>query len=150
MISTAFTMSLAWAGIGQYNDELNPCSMLVYMSAITRDGVGTVPKILYTNFPSGEDTERMIDETTADKLRSMMKNNVVSNYGENNFPGLDIYAKSGTAEMYGSEPNAWFTGFIKNEGHPYAFIVCVENGGYGSSVAGPVANQVLQAAVNRD
>ena len=143
-------LSLAWAGIGQYNDELNPCSMLVYMSAIARDGVGTVPKILYTNFPSGEDTERMIDETTADKLRSMMKNNVVSNYGENNFPGLDIYAKSGTAEMYGSEPNAWFTGFIKNEGHPYAFIVCVENGGYGSSVAGPVANQVLQAAVNRD
>ena len=143
-------LSLAWAGIGQYNDELNPCSMLVYMSAIARDGVGTVPRILYTNFPSGEDTERMIDESTAEKLRSMMKNNVVSNYGESNFPGLDIYAKSGTAEMYGSEPNAWFTGFIKNEGNPYAFIVCVENGGYGSSVAGPVANQVLQAVVNRD
>ena len=80
----------------------------------------------------------------------MMKNNVVSTYGESNFPGLDIYAKSGTAEVYGREPNAWFTGFIKNEDHPYAFIVCVENGGYGSSVAAPVASSVLQAAVNRD
>ena len=79
----------------------------------------------------------------------MMKNNVVSNYGESNFPGLDIYAKSGTAEVYGKEPNAWFTGFIKNEDAPYAFIVCIENGGYGSSVAGPVANSVLQSIVNK-
>ena len=29
-------LNLAWAGIGQYNDELNPCSMLVYMGAIAR------------------------------------------------------------------------------------------------------------------
>lgn len=79
----------------------------------------------------------------------MMKNNVTVSYGDGNFPGLDIYAKSGTAEVYGREPNAWFTGFIKNKNAPYAFIVCVENGGYGSSVAGPIANQVLQAAVNR-
>ncbi len=143
-------LSLAWAGIGQYNDELNPCSMLVYMSAIARDGTGTVPKVLHSNFQTGEDTEPMLEAATAKKLRAMMKNNVVSNYGEQNFPGLDIYAKSGTAEVYGSEPNAWFTGFIKNEGNPYAFIVCIENGGYGSAVAGPVANQVLQAVVNRD
>lgn len=89
----------------------------------------------------------MIETDTAEKLTDMMKNNVESTYGEGNFPGLDIYAKSGTAEVYGREPNAWFTGFIKNEGYPYAFIVCVENGGYGGSVAGPVANQVLQAAI---
>ena len=142
-------LNLAWAGIGQYNDELNPCSMLVYMGAIARGGIGTVPKILHTGFSGGEDTDRMIDKETAEQLSDMMKNNVVSTYGESNFPGLDIYAKSGTAEVYGREPNAWFTGFIKNEDHPYAFIVCVENGGYGSSVAAPVASSVLQAAVNR-
>lgn len=141
-------LNLAWAGIGQYNDELNPCSMLVYMGAIARGGKGVVPKVLHSNFASGQETDRMISEETADKLTEMMKNNVVSTYGESNFPGLDIYAKSGTAEVYGREPNAWFTGFIKNEGKPYAFIVCVENGGYGSSVAAPAANQVLQAIVN--
>jgi len=142
-------LNLAWAGIGQYNDELNPCSMLVYMGAIARDGVSVVPKVLHSSFSGAEKTERMIDEATAEKLADMMKNNVESNYGSGNFPGLDIYAKSGTAEVYGREPNAWFTGFIRNENCPYAFIVCVENGGYGSSVAGPVANQVLQAVVNQ-
>ncbi|MFQ9893030.1 MAG: penicillin-binding transpeptidase domain-containing protein [Emergencia sp.] len=142
-------LNLAWAGIGQYNDELNPCSMLVYMGAIARGGEGAVPKIIHSALSGVKETDQMIEPETADKLTEMMKNNVVSNYGEYNFPGLDIYAKSGTAEVEGREPNAWFTGFIKNENHPYAFIVCVENGGYGSSVAGPIANQVLQVAVNR-
>lgn len=142
-------LNLAWAGIGQYNDQLNPCSMMVYMGAIARNGVSIQPKLLHSALSKAEETDRMINETTAKKLRAMMKNNVEVSYGEGNFPGLDIYAKSGTAEVYGREPNAWFTGFIKNDDAPYAFIVCIENGGYGSSVAGPVANQVLQALVNR-
>lgn len=142
-------LNLAWAGIGQYDDELNPCSMMVYMGAIANGGKSVVPKMIHSALSSADETDRMIEESTADKLTSMMKNNVVSNYGESNFPGLDIYAKSGTAEVYGKEPNAWFTGFIKNEDAPYAFIVCIENGGYGSSVAGPVANSVLQAIVNK-
>ena len=79
-----------------------------------------------------------------------MHNNVVTNYGEGNYPGLDLCAKSGTAEVGGDlEPNAWFAGFLRNEDAPYAFIVLVENGGSGSRVAGSVANEVLQAVVNR-
>lgn len=142
-------LNLAWAGIGQYNDELNPCSMLVYMGAIARDGVSVQPRLIHSALSAAQETDRMIQASTAKKLRAMMKNNVQVSYGEGNFPGLDIYAKSGTAEVYGREPNAWFAGFIKNEDAPYAFIVCIENGGYGSSVAAPVANQVLQAVVNR-
>ena len=139
--------NLAWAGIGQYNDQLNPCSMMVYMGAIAEGGRGAVPNILYSALSVTERTDRMIEESTAMQLRSMMKNNVVKTYGEGNFPGLDIYAKSGTAEVAGKSPTAWFAGFIENEDAPYAFIVCVENGGFGSQVAAPVAGRVLQAAV---
>ncbi len=77
----------------------------------------------------------------------MMRYNVESEYGQGNFPDLKIYAKSGTAEVGEGEPTAWFTGFIKNKHYPYAFIVCVEHGGYGASTAGPIANQVLQEIV---
>ena len=139
--------NLAWAGIGQYNDQLNPCSMMVYMGAIAEGGRGAVPNILYSALSVTERTDRMIEESTAMQLRSMMKNNVVKTYGEGNFPGLDIYAKSGTAEVAGKSPTAWFAGFIENEDAPYAFIVCVENSGFGSQVAAPVAGRVLQAAV---
>lgn len=76
-----------------------------------------------------------------------MKNNVKTNYGQRNFPNLDIYAKSGTAEVgFGKKPHSWFVGFIKNK--PYAFVVLVEHGGYGSETAGSVANKVMQKAVN--
>ena len=79
----------------------------------------------------------------------MMANNVTNNYGSSSFPGLDICAKSGTAEVgNGKDPNAWFTGFLKDPENPYAFVVLVENGGYGSSVAGAVANTVLQDIVD--
>ena len=61
-----------------------------------------------------------------------------------------IRDRSGTAEVGADQtPNAWFTGFLRDEATPYAFIVLVENGGGGSSVAGTVAAQVLQAAVGR-
>ena len=140
-------VSTAWAGIGQWKDYLNPCSMLVYMGAIANDGESVVPRLLATSV-TAKHTKRMIKSDTAKKLRKMMKNNVKTNYGENNYPGLNIYAKSGTAEVEGKRPNAWFAGFIKNKKHPYAFIVCVEDSGFGSQVAGPVANSVLQYIVN--
>ena len=140
-------VSTAWAGIGQWKDYLNPCSMLVYMGAIASDGESVVPRLLSSSILKKK-TKRMIKSSTAAKLRKMMKKNVTDNYGESNFPGLDIYAKSGTAEVAKQNPNAWFAGFIKNKDHPYAFIVCVENSGFGSQVAGPVANTVLQYMVN--
>ena len=104
--------------------------------------------MLHTAAGGGEKTKRMIESSTAGKLRSMMRNNVVTEYGQQRFPGLKIYAKSGTAEVGSANSNAWFAGFIKNRNYPYAFIVCVEKGGYGSSVAGPIANQVMQKVVS--
>ena len=48
----------------------------------------------------------------------------------------------------GLPPHAWFTGFLRDEDHPYAFLVLVENGGSGSSAAGDVASRVLNALVS--
>ena len=74
---------------------------------------------------------------------------MVNNYGEWYFSGLYAGAKSGTAEVgEGKSPHAWFVGFLRNEDAPYAFVVLVENGGGGSSVAGSVAAKVLDPIVN--
>ena len=78
----------------------------------------------------------------------MMRYNVQTSYGDDNYPGLNLCAKSGTAEVGGDmSPHAWFVGFIDNEETPLAFVVVVENGGWGSQTAGTVANTVLQEAV---
>lgn len=142
-------LNLGWAGIGQYEDLINPCTMLTYVGAIANGGESAYPVMIDKLLPNRKKTEEFLSEESANSLQQMMKNNVEKTYGTSNFPGLDIFAKSGTAEVgNGNAPHGWFTGFIKNEDHPYAFIVCVENGGYGSSVAGPVANKVLQELVN--
>ena len=94
-------------------------------------------------------TERMIEASTAERLQQMMKQDVIESYGEYNYPGLDIYAKTGTAEVSGQDPNGWFVGFIKNDEHPYAFVVCLENAGETLYTAAPIANDVLQAVVSR-
>ena len=49
----------------------------------------------------------------------------------------------------GGTSHAWFTGFLLDDAHPYAFVVLVENAGGGLTNAGAVANTVLQAAVNK-
>ena len=149
-------VNLAWTGIGQYHDMVCPCNMMVYAGAIARGGTAVMPSILDSRSLVGKQvskmttqTVKMIDEDTADSLKTMMTNAVENHYGgEYNFPGLALCAKSGTAEVEGqTAPNSWFVGFLADDDHPYAFVVLIEEGGYGAEVAGSVANTVLQDAV---
>ncbi|MBK5253629.1 MAG: penicillin-binding protein [Peptostreptococcaceae bacterium] len=143
------SVNLAWSGIGQYNDLINPCAMMVYMGAIANGGEAVEPSLIKRNSVKPNSLGNYLSEETADKIKDMMKNNVVETYGEENYPGLDIYAKSGTAEVViGEQPNGWFVGFVKNEDYPYAFVVFVEKGGNGSTSAGPVARKTLEALIN--
>ena len=137
-----YDYNLGWAGVGQFEDQVNPLSMMVYVGAIAGGGTAAEPYLLEG---TGSDQVELLSSDTAAQLKEMMRNNVVSNYGDGNYPGLELHAKSGTAEgAKGTVPDAWFCGFSGD----YAFIVCVENGGYGSSVAGPVANKVLQSLIS--
>ena len=149
-------LSLAWTGIGQYHDMVNPCSMMVYMGAIANGGSTYTPTILKdVQFANGwsadlgfkPDKVDLVDPATAAELNDMLHNNVVSEYGQWSFPDLDICAKTGTAEVGSGQPHSWFTGYIRNPGYPYAFIVLVENGGTGLLTAGNVANQVMQTVL---
>ena len=92
----------------------------------------------------------LLKPETAEKIAEMMSYNVAYAYGAGTFPGLAMCAKSGTAETGNGASHAWFTGFLDDAEHPYAFVVVIENGGGGLRNAGPVANAVLQAAVKKD
>ncbi len=134
-------VNLAWAGIGQYEDQVNPISLMVYMGAIAGGGSAKSPILL---LDSKADTVSLLSQSTAKMLDSLMRNDVTENYGDSNFPNLNLRAKTGTAEV-GTDQAAhgWFCGYSGN----YAFVVCVENGGNGISSAAPIANTVLQAIV---
>lgn len=142
-------IKLSWAGIGQADDQINPCTMMVFMGAIAGGGEAVQPSLIKsTSFideiRGPKSLGRYIEESTASELKSMMKNNVVENYGEENFPGMDIYAKSGTAETGDGGNNSWFVGFTDDEFAPYAFVVWVRDDRGGTSAAGPIASRVIQ------
>jgi peptidoglycan glycosyltransferase len=141
-------IKLSWAGIGQADDLVNPCAMMVYAGAIANNGEAIQPTLIKSatflrELTGGKSMGRYLEKDTAIELRSMMKNNVTENYGEENYEGMDIYAKSGTAETGGYRPDAWFVGFTDDEDAPYAFVVWVKEGGYGSEVAAPIARSVI-------
>ncbi|HHU18354.1 MAG TPA: penicillin-binding protein [Clostridiales bacterium] len=156
-ISDAEGGELAWAGIGQYSNTANPMNFMTYVGAIANDGVRVSPTIIknhngISSLLSGlvSKGDRVIAKETAAILEMMMRNNTIEVYGERNFEGLELCAKSGTAEVGGGlTPHAWFAGYMDRDDCPLAFVVIVENGGSGSKVAGSVAGKVLRKAVDR-
>ena len=136
--------NVAWEGIGQYKDMVVPYSLLRLVGAIANGGTVTEPSLLYGK---GNGSQRLMSESTAKALSDMMSYNVAYNYGSWNYPGLDMHAKTGTAEFGDGTSHAWFAGFITNSDAPLAFVVLVEHGGSGYGVASPIANTVLQKAV---
>ncbi len=150
----AGSSDLAWAGIGQYNDLVNPLALARYVGAIANGGSIVTPRIIESvtspvGLPRGlylrGGKTRLLAAGTADTLKEMMLYNVTSYYGAERFPGLPIGAKSGTAEIeQGDVPHSWFVGFLDDPSHPYAFAVLLENSGWGMTAAGGVANEVLQ------
>ena len=148
-------VKLSWAGIGQADDLVNPCAMMVYVGSIANGGKAVNPYLIKSSnilrkITGGKSLGRYIERDTANRIKGMMKKGVEITYGENNFPGLDIYAKSGTAETGHGKPDGWFVGFIDDSSHPYAFVVWIKNGGTGFQSAGPVANKTLQTLVNEE
>ena len=90
--------------------------------------------------------ERIMSESTAEKLQEYMGFNVTDKYGSDNFPGMTVCAKTGTAEVGGGKkPNAMIAGFVSDEQYPLAFIVAVEDAGYGRDICVPILSKVLSA-----
>lgn len=151
-MTDAARVEVAWGGIGQYTDLINPCRYMVFMGAIAGGGKAANPYLVSEVSIEGEQTyaaettytERILPEGTVNILQEYMRNNVSSVYGDYNFPGLTVCAKSGTSQLGGDQvSNAMFSGFIMDEKYPLAFVVVVENGGYGSSTCVPILSKVL-------
>lgn len=135
---------LAWSGIGQYTDLACPYAMLRLSAAVAGEGSVQEPTLL---LGGKNGRTRLMKADTARALGDMMSYDVFYEYGERmDFPGLDLCAKTGTAEVGDGTSHAWFTGYLRT-GLPLAFVVVLEKGGGGLTNAGPVANAVLQKAV---
>ena len=136
---------LAWSGVGQYDNQVNPMQMAIICGAIANGGNSTTP----TYIKNGTDdllkmigvkkaeSQELVNPNTASVLSSVMP--------EYTFGSLNVRAKTGTAEVgEGKGPNAWMVGFSTDQDAPLAFACVVENAGCGSQYAKPVAETAMQ------
>lgn len=90
--------------------------------------------------------ERMVSADTANKIKDIMRYTIKNRYGDSMFPGMEMCAKTGTAEVgEGKQPHGWMVGFSQDKNFPYAFAVIVENSGFGIKTAGPIASDVMKS-----
>lgn len=150
----SYGVNLAWSAIGQHTDLINPCRFMTFMGAIASDGMGTIPYLVdeitfgkQTAYSATTQTEnRILSEATAQRVQAYMKNTMQNLYGTERFSGMTVCAKTGTGQVGGGQkPNAMLAGFVADEEYPLAFIITVENGGYGGQVCVPILEEVLQA-----
>ena len=151
-ISETAMVSFAWSCIGQHTDLVNPARFMTFMGAVANGGSAAEPYIMARVENSGEmtyeaeteKTPRLMSAAVADQVKDYMRYNVQQVYGDWNFPGLSVCAKSGTSELGGGQKsNAMFAGFVDSDEYPLAFMVVVENGGYGSHTCVPILSKVL-------
>ena len=146
---------IGWTGIGQGDTRIAPIAMLRVVSAIANGGnapsfnvvkslASQAGEALNITLPSNQ--SQMMSPETASAIKGMLRYNVEEQYGDYNYDGLNLCAKSGTAQIDNDDDHniAWFTGFMDDDSCPYAFVVAIENGNSGSRTAGPVANKVMQ------
>ncbi len=144
---------VAWSAIGQHKDLINPCRFLTFVGAIAAGGEGREPYVVsqitggswVTHTAEPVSTGRILSEETAATLQRLMRYNVENYYGDEHFPGFQVCAKTGTAEVGGDKAaTSMLSGFLADSDHPLAFMITVEEGGSGRQTCIPILAKLLE------
>lgn len=146
--TTAFGAELPDIAYGQGPMLATPLEMASVASTVARGGERLRP-----HFRKEEATEALatpLDAGDAGRLAGMMHQVTINGTAAGRFNdlGVDVAGKTGTAQngQDDKKSHSWFIGFAPTNQPKIAFAVIVENGGYGATVAVPIAHAVLSQA----
>ena len=141
--------------IGQGNTLVSPLHMAMLAGAICNDGVLMRPQLIerVENYKEEvveevgfEEYGAIFTEAQTDILSQYMQSTVeygtASKLSSDNYTA---YGKTGTAQVSSDidDTNAWFVGYAEADGKEIAIAVIVEDSGYGSKYAVPIAKKVF-------
>lgn len=139
---TPLQLALATAAIANKGTLFKPRVVKSIMSQDGRIIKSIEPEVLSKNFVEAESLAI---------IRKAMHETVISGSARSlaNLPG-SAGGKTGTAQTgVGGNTHAWLTVFAPYENPKIALTVLVENGGEGSSMAVPIAREVLEWYLNK-
>ncbi len=146
-LSDSQPYEIAQFSIGQGELLVSPMQVAMISAAVANKGLVTRPSLnpKTLGIPLG----RLCGAETADQLKWMMYKVVQEGTGRGmRMAELPVAAKTGTAQIGGGQPShAWFTGFAPVSKPRWAFCVLVEQGGYGSASALPIARDLFRSGI---
>jgi len=150
---------LAQSGFGQGDIAVTPLQMAMIVSAVANEGKIMRPFLLkdvkdkkggmiFVNKPGI--LYNPIDKKTADKVKNIMIDAVERGTGTAAMiDKVTVAGKTGTAENPHGKDHAWFIGFAPADDPEVLVCVIIEGGGYGGTVAAPIAREIMIAALKK-
>jgi len=150
-------------GIGQGGLQVTPLQMAMVAAAVANGGKLMAPHLTDRVLdPDGRTIEtikptvdsQVMKPSTAQQVAQMMKNVVEEGTGTPaQLGGIDVAGKTGTASIGAPGSNLtepWFIGFAPIENPKVAVAVTVEQtqGGFGGTVAAPIAKNIIQTLLS--
>lgn len=150
---------LATTSIGQYEDRVTPLQMAMVAASFDNDGVVMEPQLVQSVRTSdlkeissltSQKLSQPLSASNAAQMRDMMVATVEDGTGTAaQIDGAEVGGKTGTAQWgSGRTPHAWFVGYANAGDRKVAVAVVVEEGGYGSRAAAPIARDIMEAVVS--
>jgi penicillin-binding protein 2 len=144
------TVSMA---IGQGVVQATPLEMAVVVSTIANGGWRVHPYLLANQ--TGSSAVQRVKTDIAPETIAAIRSGLIAavQYGTaqslNDGSIPQTAGKTGTAEVIGREPHAWFVGYGPVNNPKIAVAVIVENGGYGAAAAVPIAHEIYKTYFSR-
>jgi peptidoglycan glycosyltransferase len=143
---------------GQERLQVTPLQMAMVAATVGNHGITMRPRLIERVVSPGGKTitklrpdqlGRPIKRQTAEELTRMMELAVTGGTGTAAYiPGVRVAGKTGTAETGRANVHTtWFVAFAPADAPRVAVAVVVENqpGGFGGTVAAPIAKEVMEA-----
>ncbi len=139
---------LSQLSIGQGRLLVTPLHLAMLTASVAADGRMWHPRLLATEPP--RPLPPAMRKATAVRVRQVMRDAVRTGTGRGaDIPGLEVGGKTGTAQNPGGNDHAWFVCLAPVSNPRIALAVLVENAGYGSRSAVPIAAGILEEANER-
>ena len=144
-LGAADRRAIAQAAIGQGSVVVTPLHMAVATAAIANDGWLHAPHLNAATTPGAP--VAAISPRAAQLVAEYMGGVVRSGTGAGaRIRGLPLAGKTGTAQTPSGADHGWFVAFGPTSHPALALAVVVENSGYGSRRAVPIARELFMAA----
>ena len=136
---------LSQLSIGQGSLVVTPLHIAMLGAAVANDGTLYRPHLVETDIP--EILSTPFRPATARKVRDLMREVVLSGTGRRaDIPGLEVAGKTGTAQNPHGKDHGWFVCMAPVSSPELVIAVIVENQGFGSQTALPIARALLEKA----